>query len=532
LPDNNASHPTGEWPSPAQYRKSIRLEFAVYVGGIILLLMLITGAIVTNRLVDTVTQSVVDKLLVQARSYASAAGKHIIAAEGPDALMLTDICQKLAADNKDLGWVGIVGTNNIFLAHTDVKQVITGQSLPRPAATTVESSTRHDEVLVLGKDSIFVAVPITDQSLLLGYLALSSTTREISSVRQASIITVALITLIMIILGVPVTLIVLSQRLKPLRIITSSLRNVDVRNISFDLSVKSANEFGYLAETLRIMGARLEIAQKQMLENERMSRELEIAREIQANILPKSYPFSPQCDFSGMYRSAKEVGGDYFDFFELGENEMGFLVADVSGKSLPGMLIMMLTRDIVIRAARNETEPDRLLAIVNRELLQNIRKGMFVTMFIGVLDKRSGQFKFASAGHNPLIWQHGASGEVDLLKTKGYPLGMMPSDSFDKRIEKGRIDLADGDCLIQYTDGINEAQDSAGEEYGMTRFVDFIRGAQKLTPRELAEALAEKHAAFVGEAPQYDDITLLVMKWHGNRTCDQGQHQEKAIHAA
>jgi sigma-B regulation protein RsbU (phosphoserine phosphatase) len=336
----------------------------------------------------------------------------------------------------------------------------------------------------------------------------------------------------MVILGVPVTMFVLNQRLKPLRIITNSLRNVDVRNISFDLSVKSANEFGYLAETLRIMGSRLEMAQKQMLEKERMSRELEIAREIQANILPKSYPCCSQFDFSGMYRSAKEVGGDYYDFFELSENEVGFLVADVSGKSLPGMLVMMLTRDIVIKTARYESEPDRLLATINRELLPNIRKGMFVTMFFGILDKRVGHFRFASAGHNPLIWRHGASGEVELLKTKGFPLGMMPSDSFEKRIEKGRIDLADGDCLIQYSDGINEARNNAGEEYGMARFVDIIRDTRQLAPQELAAALAQKHAAFVGEAPQYDDITLLIMKWHGVHHSDQNQPQENGINAA
>jgi serine phosphatase RsbU (regulator of sigma subunit) len=523
LPTNHDSHRTGDWPSPAQFRKSIRTEFALYVGGVVLLLMLFTGAIVTSRMVETVTQNVEEKLLVQARSYASAAGKQIIAAEGPDALMLNDICRKLAGDNKDLGWVGIAGKDGLFLAHTDLKQVISGGALHPPIASTPASSTREGESLVIEQDSINVTVPILDQSVLLGHLALASSTREISAVRRSSIATVSLITLIMLLLGIPATMMVLSRRLKPLRTITNSLQRVDVQNIAFELPIQTANEFGYLAETLRVMAGRVQEAQKQMVESERMSRELEIAREIQINILPKKYPTGDGFQFAGSYLSAQTVGGDYYDFIQVGPNRLAIVIADVSGKSLPGMLVMLMTRDLLVSHARVLQDPPTVLSAVNRDLLNGIRKGTFVTMFYGVLDTASGHFQFASAGHNPIIHRRESDRTFRFIKTKGYPLGMMPAEAFDKRIETGEIMFEPGDFLIQYTDGINEAMDASQKEYGLERLESVVIRGAGLSAEGLTSAVMNDVSAFVGDAPRSDDMTLLAMKWTGRAVTVAGE---------
>ncbi|MCK4574605.1 MAG: serine/threonine-protein phosphatase, partial [candidate division Zixibacteria bacterium] len=143
----------------------------------------------------------------------------------------------------------------------------------------------------------------------------------------------------------------------------------------------------------------------------------------------------------------------------------------------------------------------------------NIKKGMFVTMFYGVLDKETGHFTFASAGHNPLIRLKGDGGEPELIKTRGYPLGMMPSAQFDRRIESGELTLAPDDWLVQYTDGVNEAQNPAGEEFGMGRLVDMLVFNRDLEPEEFVRDSVGKHTAFVDTAPQFDDITLVTMKW-------------------
>lgn len=216
-----------------------------------------------------------------------------------------------------------------------------------------------------------------------------------------------------------------------------------------------------------------------------------------------------------MNRSAKQVGGDYYDFIDFDDDRLGILVADVSGKSLPGMLVMLLTRDIVKRLARSTRSPSELLSKVNSELLGNIKKGMFVTMFLGILDQRTGRFTFASAGHNPLILLKGDTGKTDLIKTKGFPLGMVESKIFEKRMESGELILQKNDWLIQYTDGINEAQNSTGEEFGLDRFAQIIESCKNLTPTQFVGELLRQHEQFVGNAEQYDDITLLSIKWMG-----------------
>ncbi|SYZ72069.1 putative Phosphoserine phosphatase [Candidatus Zixiibacteriota bacterium] len=505
-----------DWPLPSKYDRSIRREFALYLGGLVLLLMIITGLVISNKMVVTVTDNVVDRILAQARSYAGAASKQMIAADGPDVLMLTDICKKLMADNPDCGWVGIADKQGRFLAHTDMKQVISSSRLTLTRSDAYSNRLRNGEVLQMTDDSIIMAVPITEQGVTLGTLGIGSSTRSIEAVRKSALMTMAIITVVMILIGVPLTMLILSNRLRPFQLITEALRKVDVGNIRFDIPVKTHNEFGYLAETLRVMGERLDRARKQMVETERMTRELEIAREIQLNILPKKYPSGRGFEFSGRYQSAKTVGGDYYDFIDIDDDRLALVVADVSGKSLPGMLVMLLTRDLVISHARRLADPARLLSAVNGELMPEIRKGMFVTMFYGILDKRSGRFQFASAGHNPLIYYRAAEGACRLIKTKGYPLGMMNTDQFDKRIESGEIILESGDWLVQYTDGINEAMNAAKAEYGMDNLVTSVAEAASLSAAELAGDVINKVVAFVGEAPQNDDMTLLAMKWNGD----------------
>ncbi len=503
-----------QWPQAGQFRTSIRWEFSLYVGGVILLMMAVTGYIVTKQYVASVTAGVVETLLAQARSYASAAGKHIISAESPDVLMLSNLCTRLAADNPDIHWVGIADNQSRFLSHTEIKQVMSGQKLPSISSTRFPQSLRTGEKLAIVGDSLTITIPIIEQGVPLGTLAAASSTRQITQARKKSIVTVGAISMIMILLGIPTTMIVLNRRLRPFGLIIDSLQAVRLDEPAFDIPITSRNEFGYLAETLRVMGGKLTMAQRQQVEKERVSRELEIAREIQANILPKEYPQAAQFQFAGAYRCAREVGGDYYDFLPLDENLLGYLIADVSGKSLPGMLVMLLTRDIVRRLARPSLKPSQLLSAVNRELLPSIKKGMFVTMFYGILDRRTGHFTFASAGHNPLV-KVDAAAAIRLIKTKGFPLGMAGSDTFDKRIEDGALRLSPGDWLIQYTDGINEAQDADKREYGMERFLDAVQTLQSQNADELVRGVLERHEAFVGAAPQYDDITLLAMKWVG-----------------
>ncbi len=516
------------WPEESQFRRSILWEFALYICGVILVLMTTTGYIITDQYVDTVTRTVAEKLLVQARSYSRTAGKSILAANGPDALMLNNICKRLSTDNPDIFWAGIAGNDGQFLAHTDIARVVAQDRLEPIPAGVQFADLRPGEQSRISGDTVRIAIPILENDIVVGTLAVASSAGQITQARQRSIVAVASITVVMMLAGIPITLWTLHRKLRPVRSITDSLKRIDFDNIVLDIPLRARNEFGYLAETLRVMGDRLNRAQKELIEQDRIAREMEIAREIQNNILPQEYPKHSRFEFCGAYRSAREVGGDYYDFIEFDDHRLGLLVADVSGKSLPGMLVMLLTRDMVRKITRGVHRPDQVLSEVNRELGSNIKRSMFVTMFFGLLDSRSGRFQFASAGHNPLIVMNTASGRIRLFKTKGYPLGMMPPDQFDKRIELSELTLEAGDWIIQYTDGINEAQNESREEFGMERFTELISELRHHQPHDFAGQVLRRHQQFVGDAPQYDDITLLAMKWGGVST-DTIQKQTEVL---
>ena len=501
-----------DWPQPTQFKKSIKVEFSVYVSGMVLLLMVIAGLVITDRYVEVVTKGEADKLLVQARSYSGPAGKPIISTTGPDALLLNNICRKLAADNPDIYWAAITSREDTILAHTDITKVAARQTMKPIIGGQYSDLLKGNEGFELAHDTISICVPIKERDLLVGRLFLASSAAKISDARNSSIMVVVSVSLAVFLLGLPLTMIGLHRKLKPIRSITDNLKNIKFDDIDIQTPVTRPNELGYLAATLRVMGEKLKAAQKDIIEKERISRELEIAREIQANILPRNFPSDKNYCFSGYYRSAFEVGGDYYDFIELPQNKLAFLVADVSGKSLPGMLVMLLTRDMVKRHAQKILEPHNLLKAVNEELLTNIKKGMFVTMFYGILDRSTGQFSFASAGHNPLIVLS-RTGKPRLIKTKGYPLGMVDPEQFDTRIEKGVLNLKEGDWLIQYTDGVNEANNFSREEFGMDRLITQLSRNISSSPGELINSVIAEIDRFVGDHPQFDDITMIAMKF-------------------
>jgi serine phosphatase RsbU (regulator of sigma subunit) len=506
---------SSDWPEPGQFKKSIRLEFTLYVSGIMLVLMLVTGYVISSQYVETVTVDVVDKILVQARSYSGPAGKMIIAGEEPDVLSLSNMCRRIVADNSGVFWAGITGDDSRFLAHTDIRQVVAGAGWKPVAAGQFREMLRPGEGFAVTGDTVYTSVPIEEGEVPLGRLVIAASSQPIRNARTSSVLTVASITAVMILAGIPITVLVLRRKLRPIGLITRHLTKVDFERISLDIPFRSDNEFGFLAETIRVMGSKLGLAQKELIDKERMSRDLEIAREIQASILPRSYPCGSTFELAGAYRSALEVGGDYYDFIEFDNGNLGILVADVSGKSLPGMLVMLLTRDIVKRLARSFDDPARLLAAVNAEVLCNIKKGMFVTMFFGILDTVGGKFRFASAGHNPVVLLRAGRNEPDLIKTNGFPLGMVADEAYEKRIENGHVILAPDDWIVVYTDGINEAQDTDGREFGMEKFLDLVVANRGLASCDLVDRVLLGHSAFVGAAPQFDDITLIAVKWSG-----------------
>ena len=266
-----------------------------------------------------------------------------------------------------------------------------------------------------------------------------------------------------------------------------------------------AEEWSESTGALEATRKRLE---QEMIERERAEQELQVARRIQQASLPDEVPELEGWQISPYFRPAREVGGDFYEFFELRDGQLGFAVGDATGKGVPAALVMTATCAFLGGVATaSGASPGEVLAQVNEAVLARIPPNMFVTCFYGVLDPKSGHFSYANAGHNLPCCCHleGASTE---LSARGMPLGLMSGMSYE---EKETI-LTVGESVLFYTDGLIEAHNPQGEMFGTPRLRSLLSDRFE-GRRGLSATLVEELSSFVGEGwEQEDDITLLTLR--------------------
>ncbi len=245
----------------------------------------------------------------------------------------------------------------------------------------------------------------------------------------------------------------------------------------------------------------------------RMERELNTAKAIQTSALPRVFPPFPEVDKFDIFASmdaAKEVGGDFFDFFLIDDHTLGFLIADVSGKGIPGALFMMAAKTELQNYLSTGMEPARAIASANSRLCANNDAGMFVTVWAATLDYNTGELTYVNAGHNFPLLRHGFNGEWEWLKKKcGLFLGTFETAKYRQET----ITLHPGDELLMYTDGVNEAFSANDEEYGNDRLEAFLVKNSNLHPREIVRSLRADVAHWAEGAEQSDDITILSLEF-------------------
>jgi sigma-B regulation protein RsbU (phosphoserine phosphatase) len=245
------------------------------------------------------------------------------------------------------------------------------------------------------------------------------------------------------------------------------------------------------------------------LEKERLEREVELASEIQRQILPKGVPDVPGFELAGWSRPARHIGGDYYDFFRLdGEHDrLALVVGDVSGKGMPAaLLVSTLHSSLRLLAERLSIRPE-LLERLNRHILESSAANKFITLFAGELDPATGRLVYLNAGHNPALVLR-ASGAIERLGPGGLPLGLLPGASY--RAE--RLELGAGDLLCLYSDGITEAASPADEEFGLARLAGVLESECKRPLPEVVRAVEDAVTRFVAGEPQGDDQTLVMLR--------------------
>lgn len=247
-------------------------------------------------------------------------------------------------------------------------------------------------------------------------------------------------------------------------------------------------------------------------EKERIGAELNVATNIQASMLPSIFPAFPERSEFDIYASmtpAKEVGGDFYDFFLVDDDHLAMVMADVSGKGVPAALFMVIAKTLLKNAAQSGLQPKAILEKVNNQLCENNEAEMFVTVWLGIMEISSGKMICSNAGHEyPAIKR--ADGSFELFKDKhGFVLAGME----DSRYREYELEMNQDDILYVYTDGVAEATDAHNVLFGTDRMLDSLNGHNETHPEQLLINMKDDIDAFVGDAPQFDDITMLCIRY-------------------
>ena len=245
---------------------------------------------------------------------------------------------------------------------------------------------------------------------------------------------------------------------------------------------------------------------QRLLQEERIKSELLIAHQIQQGILPRPFAGHPDIHFEAVNQSAKDVGGDFYDYFKLNEQEFGFMVGDVCGKGVPAAIFMASSRSIIKSQSLANSSPASVIHFSNRLIAEDAQHGIFVTVFYAVYHTETRLLRFTNAGHTlPFLYRPSTRSCASLFNTN-FPLGVFEPFTY----QESAIRLEKGDVLVLYTDGVSEAMNANREPFGTERIVDLILRHGAASPKELLDALMDAVRQFSGDAPQHDDMTLLI----------------------
>lgn len=397
------------------------------------------------------------------------------------------------ADQILSGKSGIAATDQAYYAYAPIEGIdwILGVYFP----TSVITEKTDDITAVISENTSDTAQSIQNSILLA--------------------ITIFVAGFIIIVIGVYFISKVFADRVvQPLQILQKDVQMISKGNLEHRAKIIQDDEIGELANAFNNMSASLQEYIKNlssvMAEKERIGAELNVATQIQADMLPSIFPAFPEREEFDIYATmqpAKEVGGDFYDFFLVDEDHLAVVIADVSGKGVPAALFMVIAKTLLKNRAQMGDSPAKVLEVVNNQLCENNKAEMFVTVWFGVMQISTGKIVAANAGHEkPIIRK--ADGEFEIFKDKhGFVMGAMEGMKY----KEYEFEIEKGGCLFVYTDGVPEATSSESELFGMERLVQVLNEEKDAPLPDILKSVKGSIDKFVKDAPQFDDITMLAL---------------------
>ena len=503
--------------------RSLRLRFFVQASIMLCLSVVLVAWMVMGRTMRTAQREVLDQALALAVGLRGQASDLLIRPMpfGPKQTQLISAV-KAAAARAHVMSVVVVDAEYMVWAASQEDLILTRYN---PPASAIRVTGDVDPVLGFLPDPMrrtsepcLLAVPVMAPSprvrpARLGIIYIAIQSDRIAAQAAASRRVILIVSSSVLVLGFAGIALLIRLVVRPIQRLTEGVRAMGDGKEQ-RLEEAGFEEIDAIARAFNEVTGKFRDAQRSLVEQERLQQEVEVAKSIQQSLLPKALPEMSGFEIGTMYQAAKEVGGDYYDFVQVGQEAWGLAVADVSGKGVPASMVMMMIRTALRLEARGERAAADVLDRVNRFVTADMKKGMFVTMFYVVLDSRERVISYASAGHNPMVLYRAGTEETFFLKPAGFPVGIDLPDAtlFAKTIQVERVALEQGDLLIVYTDGITEAMNAQMEQFGTPRLLAAVRRHAHLTPQEFCLQLERELADFTGDTPQSDDITLVAIK--------------------
>jgi serine phosphatase RsbU (regulator of sigma subunit) len=491
---------------------SVKLKFGILISA---LCTIITLAI-TIYLLNRQRQDLLNEMRYRAFIISKNLAKNLVEVINDDTTRHQII--KDSANIKDIESIEIIGNDNYLIDHTD--EEIWKKILFSKFDETVEKVRSkiqienlkgylEKEFIENGEEKFYILFPIELKESILGYIKINFTKREIISKIKSLEKKIIIFMLIAVFVSILFSYILTTIIIKPIKALSEGAVIIGSGNLDYKININRNDELGYLANEFNNMTKRLKIAQDSLIEKERYEEQLEIARQIQENLLPNKFPSLSEIEISAFYKAAKGVGGDYYDIIHIPENKQLFsIIADVSGKGVPAALVMVMIRTIFYSTAKADLEPNQILKSINSGVIGRLTADKFATVFTFNYNYSTGILEYSNAAHNPLILFKADTKKIFELDTEGVPVGIDEDVSFEMK----KIKLNTNDIIVLNTDGITEAMNLKNELFRPERLKDLIMKNYNLSANELKDLIINEVNKFVGDAPQHDDMTLVIFK--------------------
>lgn len=505
-------------------RGTLRFKFMVRAGSGLFLLMVVLWAFVFMRQTGDIRSQRATRWMEKAHTAENLASRGVTVLLNPDDFSIDQTnlsaeLAKLVAANPEVAYVRLVDATGSIRASGKIDEVFQHYAPPAGNVILNDGKVVWTRDRVGNRDVRDIAATVTVQGagnapLDVGKLHLGVYEDGVEANVEDTRLQTSLLLLAIFGVGMLLVIGLVQVFVKPIQMLTDGVRAIGDGNLDGKLDVSGPAEIGAIAGVFNEITEKFKKARDSVLEQEKMQKEIEVAKQIQQSLLPRKRPEISGYDIAPLYQAAAEVGGDYYDFVQVDDDTIGVVVADVSGKGVPGSLVMTMIRTALRMEARGNRNASDVMSKMNSFVTDDMKKGMFVTMFYVILDSKNRVISYASAGHNPMILYRHETKETFFLNPRGFPVGIsLPDETlFRRSMSLEKVRLKKDDMLVIYTDGVTEAMNVRREQYGEERLIQMVKDYAYLPPTEFIERLDADIKKFTGDHPQSDDITVVAVK--------------------